>query len=368
MDMNTLPRSKTMPTGITDNVKDLLNPEALFQTIALMKRLRGAKAIGLTCLDAPVFDAPTWARLRAEGVCAVLWLGDDANRKPDGLPVDVFDRQTGATAVERCDLFVSYELSYWNVYQKIGVTPHLSRAVMAKDVPVVPYAANAWRYPLLPAEYLEGDPLADLKFNWPVWQYITRSNLRGSYAEFGTWYGRSFFRNYLYLNQEMDGDFWSFDSFGGLPPGRPNESLYTKGDFEAGRYFCNEGSLRAIGSMLFPEDHRMNDRVKLVKGYYSETLDGKTIADYGIKEKSISFCVIDCDLFDSTLSVLRFIEPALDEGSVLYFDDYRLARAAKEASEYHAVKVWLRENPTIDLLDLHRDFWPNQYVIFNRLW
>jgi Macrocin-O-methyltransferase (TylF) len=364
----THPKSRTMPTGITENTRELMNPSALLETIALMKRLRKADRIGLTCLEPLDFDDVTWKKLVAAGVCCVLWLSDDPTKRPLGCPVAVFDKATGLAAIEQCDLFVSYDLWYWNVYQQIGVTPHLSRAVMDKDVPIVPYAANAWRYPLLPAEYLEGDPLTDMQFNWPVWQYITRSNLRGSYAEFGTWYGRSFYRNYLYLNEHMDGDFWSFDSFGGLPPGRPNESLFTKGDFEAGRYFCNEGSLRAIGSMLFPDDKKVMDRVKLVKGFYSDTLDGKTIHDYGIKEKSISFCVIDCDLFDSTLSVLRFIEPALDEGSVLYFDDYRLARGAKEASEYHAVKVWLRENPTIDLLDLHRDFWPNQYAIFNRLW
>ncbi len=36
---------------------------------------------------------------------------------------------------------------------------------------------------------------------------------------------------------------------------------------------------------------------------------------------------IDCDLYESAVYVLDFIEPLLQEGSVLYFDDWNMYRA-----------------------------------------
>jgi Macrocin-O-methyltransferase (TylF) len=344
----------------------VLNVQAALSNIEFFSAQRAGLRIALAVLTPPIFSGDEADSLKKAGVSAIWFLGKEA------APASIhdFDVVTAAKAHElvgTTDLLIAYDQRYWDVYQMIGMNKPLRDAAMAAELMIVPYASNADKYPMLPKEVLEGrQDVSDYRLNETIYQYISRNNLRGSYAEFGTWFGRSFYRSYMMLNEQLDGDFWAFDSFGGLPKSRDEEGEFTKGDFTEGRYFCNEASFRAIGSMLFTGDPKINDRIKIVKGFYSESLDGKTIADYGLEPESISYCSIDCDLYDATLSVLRFIEPALQNGAVIYLDDYRMARAAKEASLYHAVKVWLGENPNVELIDLHRDHWQHQYVIFNR--
>ena len=64
----------------------------------------------------------------------------------------------------------------------------------------------------------------------------------------------------------------------------------------------------------------------------------------------------------------RFIEsghlPTLI-GALLYFDDWRLCRASPEVGERAAALAWRRDNPSIDLIELHRDHWQHQWFIFH---
>lgn len=339
--------------------------QALDETLKRFKDGERPRRIALLVIQEPQFTPDQDRALRQHGVTAILRLGrsEVSPAVPaDGLPRVAVD----AADLSAFDLGVIYDPRYWDGYQEIGMRPKVRDAVMACDLPIIPYAANAERYPLLPEPYFAGADVMKLRLDDTIYQYISRNNLRGDYAEFGTWFGRSFYRSFLYFKEQLDGNFWAFDSFGGLPKTSPSEAEFTKGDFTEGRYFCNEASFRTIGQMIFPQEQRLRERIKLVKGFYDQTLDGHTIQDYGIAEHSISYCSIDCDLFDATLSVLRFIAPALQNGAVMYLDDYRMARAAKGASLYDAVRVWLGENPGYHLIDLHREHWQHQYVIFNR--
>jgi Macrocin-O-methyltransferase (TylF) len=343
-----------------------LNVSALIETINYFKTSKGIKNIAIATIDKPLLTSSEVASLAAAGVIFIFQLGDWQSSSMDFNPVQCVSKTEAPKQIPSVDLIIAFDARYWDVYQKIGVDVSLRNAIMDRDTPVVPYSVKAWRYPMLPEPVLQGQDLQTYRYSDVIYQYISRSNLTGSYAEFGTWFGRSFFKAYCLFNEQFKGEFWAFDSFGGLPITRPEEAENTKGDFVEGRYFCNEGSFRSIASMTFPQDAAINNRIKTVKGFYDATLDGKTIADYGIKPHSISYCSIDCDLFDATLSVLRFIEPALQNGAIIYLDDYRMSRAAKEASLYHAVKVWLSENSGFELINLHQDHWQHQYVIFNR--
>jgi hypothetical protein len=349
---------------MTSLVTDYLTVATARETIRLASQRSNVGRVALAVLTTPEFTPAEIASLTEVGVTSIWFLGDEAPKRFDGLK-SVSPREA-VDDVTQIDLVVAYDPRYWDIYQKIGMNFALRNAAMERDIPIIPYAVNAWRYPILPEDYLNGRDINEYRLSHVIYQYITRSNLRGSYAEFGTWFGRSFYRSYLQFAEQLQGSFWAFDSFGGLPKSRPAEAENTKGDFTEGRYFCNEASFREIGRMAFPGDQSIDKRVKLVKGFYDQTLDGHHISEYGIKEKSISYCSIDCDLFDATLSVLRFIEPALEDGCLMYLDDYRMSRAAKEASLYHAVKVWLSENPSFELIELHQDHWQHQFMIFNR--
>ena len=76
---------------------------------------------------------------------------------------------------------------------------------------------------------------------------------------------------------------------------------------------------------------------------------------------------IDCDLLESTLDVLRFVEPLLEDGALIYFDDWRLCRGNPKIGERGAVTQWLKENPHIDLLEFDSTHWQHQWFIFNRI-
>lgn len=341
--------------------------DVLFKSIEEMRKLGIGQTIGIMTLNMDHLDAGLTRQLVDQGVKTLFCVSGD---EPDFDPAEGMSYHTissGVEAVEAVDAFIIYDPFYWHCYQRVGTVTAINRAVSEKDVPIVPFNRNAERYPLLPSEYLEGTPVENVRAASVPWQYARRCGLNGGYVEFGTWFGRSFNRNMLLFKELFDGDFYAFDSFGGLPKARPDEELYSAHDFVEGRYFCNEASFRAISNFTFSEAD-LDKRIEVVKGFYSDTLDGHTLSDYGIKERSISFCVVDCDLYDATVSVLDFITPALEDGAIIYFDDYRLSRAARKASEYHAVAEWLKRNPTLELLELHRDRWDHQYFIFNRRW
>src|SRR5689334_2368245 len=75
--------------------------------------------------------------------------------------------------------------------------------------------------------------------------YVARCNLKGHYAEFGTFWGGSFFPNYFRFRHWLRGSFFAFDSFRGLSDPNADETRFTAGDFHAGAYCANERSFIA---------------------------------------------------------------------------------------------------------------------------
>ena len=256
--------------------------------------------------------------------------------------------------------FVVIDPNYDAVYQSVGVNKQLNDHFRKHDIPIALLSSRQV------TRGREDQTIDDLLGRGDVIaSYITRSNLKGSYAEFGTWFGASFFNNMSVFGQQLTGKFFAFDSFGGLPETNDAEKAYNiDNDWEEGRYFCNLASFLDNGRVCGVDIARIN----ITPGFYSETIRGKDCRDFGMEHGSLSYAYIDCDLYESTKDVLDFIAPALEDGSVIYFDDWLLGRAARNAGEYHAAAEWLRDNPEFDLVPLHKSYWANQYFIFNRRW
>jgi hypothetical protein len=192
--------------------------------------------------------------------------------------------------------------------------------------------------------------------------YVSRSGLRGHFLEFGTFWGRSFYPAFFRYQGWLDGRFYAFDSFAGLSAPLALETAYTAGDFARGAYMCNRRSFDAIGDLLdVPAE-----RIVTVEGFYAHTLVGHAPSDYGLGDESVSVCVIDCDLRESTEQVLRFVTPLLEPGALIYFDDWRLCRASRTVGERAAALDWLARHPEFELVELFRDFWQHQWFIFQR--
>jgi len=108
--------------------------------------------------------------------------------------------------------------------------------------------------------------------------------------------------------------FFAFDSFEGLPQPVSDTSVEI---WKKGALTTSEDEFM---KMVREQGHYV-DKVRTVKGYYENSLTDKLQAEF-IEDCSKAMLVnIDCDLYESAVPVFNFIEPLLQEGSVIYIDD-----------------------------------------------
>ena len=101
-----------------------------------------------------------------------------------------------------------------------------------------------------------------------------------------------------------------FDSFMGLPPEAAKEG------WEPGRYASTMGATRH-----YLKEHGVDlEQVTLVKGWFRDTLNERTRAQFGIEKASV--IMLDCDIYVATKEALAFALPLVREQAVLIFDDW----------------------------------------------
>ena len=175
----------------------------------------------------------------------------------------------------------------------------------------------------------------------------------GSYYEFGL------FRGYaLWFAQDLtrrlsvqDFHLHGFDSFQGLPApeGVDEGAPWTAGDYAVSREQV-EGYLRE-----FDAD---TSRISLHEGFFSDelfqALEGK--CEFG----RASLVYVDCDLYSSTVPVLRFIRERLVDGTIVLFDDYNCFGRSDDKGQRRALREFLRENPDIRAEPLRPFGWHGQ--------
>ena len=185
--------------------------------------------------------------------------------------------------------------------------------------------------------------------------YLFGAQIPGDYLEFGTAWGRTFSYacNRFSLYPEHNGmKFFALDSFEGLPRPKGLDAVdgYTATFYES-QFACSEEEF--IENL---KRARVNlDRVTLVKGWFDKSLTPENAARHGIDKVAAAW--IDCDLYESTVPVLKFITPRLSTGSVIAFDDWRCFRNSPEFGEQRACREWLAENPHITLHELYSFGW-----------
>ncbi len=141
------------------------------------------------------------------------------------------------------------------------------------------------------------------------------NGIEGDYAEFGCWSGNTF---WLAVQESRSAGLgcklWAFDSFEGLPASSMAEDQHPAWPPGAMRMSLDDFHAAArrhgIPASIY----------EVVPGYYDATLAA------GAQKKNlpsrISLAYIDCDLYSSTMDVLRFLLPRLQHGMILAFDDY----------------------------------------------
>jgi hypothetical protein len=168
----------------------------------------------------------------------------------------------------------------------------------------------------------------------------TLNKVNGDYFEFGLFQGSTFlaaWRMKRLHGAPPDMHFWGFDSFEGLPEVKPREGEV----WRTGQFACSEDAFRSIvaGQGMRPEEYT------LVPGFFDHSLNEQQHQRMGGRKAAIVY--IDCDLYESTVPVLAFVERYLQTGTVVCFDDFYFYRGAPDQGEQRALAEFLDRNPHI---------------------
>jgi hypothetical protein len=149
-----------------------------------------------------------------------------------------------------------------------------------------------------------------------IFDFLNENEIRGDYHEYGCHRCRTF-RMALTEARRHSLDqmkFWAFDSFEGLPNPMTETSV---SKWTQGALTTSEAAFRK----LVRQHGIYADKVQTVKGFYSESLTFDLQQRLRSSEAKIALVTVDCDLYESAVPVFNFIEPLLQEGSVIYMDD-----------------------------------------------
>jgi hypothetical protein len=164
--------------------------------------------------------------------------------------------------------------------------------------------------------------------------YLTSlEGIPGDYLEFGVFTGSS-----LFAAMEFSRDsivprpepvrYFGFDSFSGFGTLNENEKSHP---FFQDSFFKTD--MKSVQTRL-RKSLKDKSRLKLIEGFFENTLKDKNPADYGIKLASV--ILIDCDTFSAATLVFDFIKPTLQEGTIIIIDDFFGYKGASTAGTYGA--------------------------------
>lgn len=149
-----------------------------------------------------------------------------------------------------------------------------------------------------------------------AFDFLTDNRVVGDYYEFGCHRCRTFRMALTEARRHnLTGvRFLAFDSFEGLPQPTSDTSveIWTRGALAT--------SEPEFMRMVREHGHYA-DSVRTIKGFYAESLGPalqQELLDSGRKAMLVN---IDCDLYESAVPVFRFLDPLLQEGTVIYIDD-----------------------------------------------
>lgn len=149
-----------------------------------------------------------------------------------------------------------------------------------------------------------------------VFDFLYENEIKGDYHEYGSHRCRTFRMALTEARRHSIDDmkFWAFDSFEGLPDPTTETSV---SKWVSGALTTSEQEFHA----LVKAHGIYTDRINTVKGFYDRSLTPTLQKTMAKKENKIALVTVDCDLYESAVPVFKFIEPLLQEGSVIYMDD-----------------------------------------------
>jgi O-methyltransferase len=162
--------------------------------------------------------------------------------------------------------------------------------------------------------------------------------MTGYYFEFGSHEANTMRMAWDTFRHLFDFTYVAFDSFEGLPEIGPIDEQKI---WEPGKLKTEEADFRKV-----VERHGVPaNRLVTVKGYYDDSLNEQTRQRFDGRKAAVVY--IDCDLYASTVPVLRFVRDFLQRGTVIVFDDWFCFHGDPERGERLAWSEFLEANPTL---------------------
>ncbi|MBF0397163.1 MAG: hypothetical protein HQK78_10340 [Desulfobacterales bacterium] len=158
-----------------------------------------------------------------------------------------------------------------------------------------------------------------LKFYRNAFEFIYAHKIKGAYFEFGCHKVRTFRMALTEARKKNMNDmqFYAFDSFEGLPDCTDN--LAQNAQYAPNMLYTSEEEFMDI----IIKHNIYVDRVKLIKGYYENSLTKELIKKLSSEGVKASLITVDCSLYESHVAVFDFVKSFLQEGTIIYLDDYR---------------------------------------------
>ena len=160
----------------------------------------------------------------------------------------------------------------------------------------------------------------------------------GYYFEFGCHKGRTMRLAWDAFHALFDRTYVGFDSFEGLPPVAPHDRMPI---WREGGLVTPEREFREIVTGHGVPD----DRLITIKGYFDRSLT-RSRAE-ALLPTGAAVVYVDCDLYDSTVPVLRFVRPFLRRGTVIVFDDWFCFHGDPDRGERRAFREFRERHPEI---------------------
>jgi hypothetical protein len=160
----------------------------------------------------------------------------------------------------------------------------------------------------------------------------------GYYFEFGSFEANTMRMAFDCFHHLVDWHYVAFDSFEGLPEiGEIDKQvIWEKGKLK----MTEQDFLRVCFRHGIPRD-----RLTTVKGFYDASLTQEL--KQRLLPRKAAVIYIDCDLYLSTVPVLRFIEDFLQPGTVIVFDDWNCFLADPNRGERRAWREFREASPQL---------------------
>lgn len=138
----------------------------------------------------------------------------------------------------------------------------------------------------------------------------------------------------------------AFDSFEGLPEPDNNDKseIFKKGNLS----FSEKAFKKICLKHGIPDD-----KLIIFKGFYEKTLNLQT--QKYLESKKAAVIYIDCDLYSSTVTVLKFVKFFLQPGTIIVFDDWNCFIGDPLKGERRAFNEFCADNKSFIFEKFYQD-------------